>query len=364
MSGIMSAARSGRSVTCFRRRGCRRSSSLRGAYSHRSSARWTAELPTARPRIRCSASRGSTRPARRLARSLLERCVSLLEERAGRSRARAGTGSRTATYDNARLPHALIVGGAALGRRDDCGRRSRASGWLGDECGLAERHAAATGTPRTHSWRAGAGRRRRAAARRVRVRGGGARRVRRHRRHRARCPRARRAFEWFLGRNRLERPLYDFATGGCSDGLGDEASTKRRCRVDPRVPSRTSRSRRGGAAARRPCAGHARRRSMTDPRALPSACDANPILTAADWPEPVNVVFNPARRAGRRRDRPARPGRGPDRDFASDRRPLAKRGRRLAGGLVAVARPPTRRGDEQWGFEDARPSGWRSSIAS
>ena len=33
--------------------------------------------------------------------------------------------------------------------------------------------------------------------------------------------RAQRAFEWFLGRNRLGRPLYDFATGGCCDGLGD-----------------------------------------------------------------------------------------------------------------------------------------------
>ncbi|MGD9418955.1 MAG: glycosyltransferase family 4 protein [Verrucomicrobiota bacterium JB025] len=30
---------------------------------------------------------------------------------------------------------------------------------------------------------------------------------------------ARRAFEWFLGRNDLGVPLYDFATGGCSDGL-------------------------------------------------------------------------------------------------------------------------------------------------
>jgi hypothetical protein len=30
------------------------------------------------------------------------------------------------------------------------------------------------------------------------------------------------AFEWFLGRNRLQRPVYDFATGGCSDGLGSE----------------------------------------------------------------------------------------------------------------------------------------------
>ena len=30
---------------------------------------------------------------------------------------------------------------------------------------------------------------------------------------------ARRAFEWFLGRNDLGRPLYDSSTGGCGDGL-------------------------------------------------------------------------------------------------------------------------------------------------
>lgn len=30
---------------------------------------------------------------------------------------------------------------------------------------------------------------------------------------------AKRAFEWFLGRNDLGLPLYDFATGGCGDGL-------------------------------------------------------------------------------------------------------------------------------------------------
>ena len=34
--------------------------------------------------------------------------------------------------------------------------------------------------------------------------------------------RAQCAFDWFLGRNRLDRPLYDFSTGGCSDGLGEE----------------------------------------------------------------------------------------------------------------------------------------------
>jgi hypothetical protein len=30
------------------------------------------------------------------------------------------------------------------------------------------------------------------------------------------------AFEWFLGRNLLGLPVYDFASGGCHDGLGDE----------------------------------------------------------------------------------------------------------------------------------------------
>jgi len=30
---------------------------------------------------------------------------------------------------------------------------------------------------------------------------------------------AKRAFEWFLGRNDLARPLYDSGSGGCADGL-------------------------------------------------------------------------------------------------------------------------------------------------
>ena len=30
---------------------------------------------------------------------------------------------------------------------------------------------------------------------------------------------AKRAFEWFLGRNDLGLSLYDFTTGGCGDGL-------------------------------------------------------------------------------------------------------------------------------------------------
>jgi hypothetical protein len=30
----------------------------------------------------------------------------------------------------------------------------------------------------------------------------------------------RESFAWFLGANRLGLPMYDFATGGCRDGMG------------------------------------------------------------------------------------------------------------------------------------------------
>ena len=51
--------------------------------------------------------------------------------------------------------------------------------------------------------------------------------------------RATRAFEWFLGRNHLQRPLYDFATGGCSDGLGERSpEPERGRRVDTLAPPR------------------------------------------------------------------------------------------------------------------------------
>jgi glycosyltransferase involved in cell wall biosynthesis len=126
------------------------------------------------------------------------------------------------TYDNARLSQALIAGASALGRDElvDVGLESLR--WLGDESGLDGDVLRLTG----HH-----GRRRGEAAP-----GGGdeqpldaaalveaeltAFAVTRDAEHGVR---ARRAFEWFMGRNHLQRPLYDFATGGCSDGLGSEA---------------------------------------------------------------------------------------------------------------------------------------------
>ena len=160
------------------------------------------------------------------ARLLLERSVGRLAD-AHRSCAAEGWEwfEDELTYDNARLPHALITGGAALGREDLTETGLRALRWLGNESGLAE------GTLRLTGHR---GRRRdepapglgdeqpldaaafvEAELAAFAVTGDLEHRLR-----------AQRAFDWFLGRNRLQRPLYDFATGGCCDGLGDEGANE------------------------------------------------------------------------------------------------------------------------------------------
>ncbi len=124
-------------------------------------------------------------------------------------------------YDNARLPQALIAGGAALGRADDVATGLASLRWLGDESGLAD------GMLRLSGHR---GRKRgepaedsgdeqpleatafvEAELAAFDITGDREHGVRAHL-----------AFDWFLGRNHLNRPLYDFATGGCSDGLGSE----------------------------------------------------------------------------------------------------------------------------------------------
>ena len=95
--------------------------------------------------------------------------------------------------------------------------------WLGDECGLDDEALRLPGHLRSSARERRPRRRRRAAARRSRPGRSGAERLRDHTRNGARTHGRSRAFEWFLGRNRLRRPLYDFATGGCSDGLGAAA---------------------------------------------------------------------------------------------------------------------------------------------
>jgi hypothetical protein len=126
------------------------------------------------------------------------------------------------SYDNARLSQALISGARALGRGDLEASGLESLRWLGDESGLEDDVLRLAG----HR-----GRRRgepvhdsgdeqpldASAVVEAELAAYAATRDPEH------GVRAIRAFEWFLGRNSLQKPLYDFATGGCSDGLGSEA---------------------------------------------------------------------------------------------------------------------------------------------
>ena len=196
------------------------------------------------------------------ARRLLERCVTQLEDAYETSADDDWHWFEDAlTYDNARLPQALILGGTALEREDAVAAGLESLAWLGDECGLTEgllRLPGNDGRDRDEP-APGAGDEQPLDASAFVEAELSAFAVTGDAEHGAR---AQRAFDWFLGRNRLGRPLYDFATGGCCDGLGEtDVNDERRRRVDARLP---------------PCAARARRRR-------PAACraDAEPAKTAA-----------------------------------------------------------------------------------
>ena len=156
------------------------------------------------------------------ARLLLERLVDQLEDDYER------TASDTwrwfeddLRYDNARVPQALIVGGEALGRRDAVETGLKSLSWLGDECGLAEGMLRLPGHCGRHRDEPapGQGDEQPLDASALVEAELAAFAVTHDPEHGAR---AQTAFDWFLGRNRLNRPLYDFATGGCGDGLGED----------------------------------------------------------------------------------------------------------------------------------------------
>jgi glycosyltransferase involved in cell wall biosynthesis len=123
------------------------------------------------------------------------------------------------SYDNARLPQALLSGSSALGREDLTELGLESLRWLGDECGLQEDLLRLPGHRGRRRGEAAPGRGDEqpldaAALVEAELVAFAVTRRPEH------GVRARHSFEWFLGRNRLHRPLYDFATGGCSDGLG------------------------------------------------------------------------------------------------------------------------------------------------
>jgi glycosyltransferase involved in cell wall biosynthesis len=157
------------------------------------------------------------------AKHLLERFVDQLAD-AYRATAQEGWSwfEDELTYDNARLSQALISGGSALHLDEVTELGLESLRWLGDESGLAgdllqlaghrgRRHGdtvAETGDEQPLDAAALVEAELAAFA----ITGATVHGIR-----------ATHAFEWFLGRNGLRKPLYDFATGGCSDGLGNEA---------------------------------------------------------------------------------------------------------------------------------------------
>lgn len=126
------------------------------------------------------------------------------------------------TYDNARLPQALLAAGRRLDDHAlvDAGLESLS--WYGEQCALSSPVVHLVG----NSWRDrdggsdGGGDEQpldAAALVEAYVEALAATGQREHGRL------AVRAFEWFVGRNHLELDVYDFATGGCHDGLGEDA---------------------------------------------------------------------------------------------------------------------------------------------
>jgi hypothetical protein len=156
------------------------------------------------------------------ARRLLERLVQQLGEAYERTASDDWLWFEdTLSYDNARLSQALLLGANALGRADLAERGLDSLRWLGDECGLDGDGLRLPGHRGRHRGEPvpGAGDEQpldAAALVEAELSAFAVTRTAEHGR------RAIKAFEWFLGRNRLRVPLYDFATGGCCDGLGSE----------------------------------------------------------------------------------------------------------------------------------------------
>jgi hypothetical protein len=156
------------------------------------------------------------------ARRMLERLADQLAEAYGRNASADWRWFEAKlTYDNARLPQALLSCGSALERDDLTQIGLESLRWFGDECGLRDgllRLPGHHGRSRGEAAPGGGDEQPLEAAALVEAELTAFAVT-----HRAEHGvRARRSFEWFLGRNRLHRPLYDFATGGCSDGLEAE----------------------------------------------------------------------------------------------------------------------------------------------
>jgi glycosyltransferase involved in cell wall biosynthesis len=126
------------------------------------------------------------------------------------------------TYDNARLPQALIAGGCRLCDPEIVREGIRSLDWYAGEVGLDGPHLRLVGHRgrRRGEPHPGAGDEQPLDAAALVEAEVDAFLVTGDDAHRHR---AERAFGWFLGRNRLQQCVYDFSTGGCHDGVGEAA---------------------------------------------------------------------------------------------------------------------------------------------
>ena len=189
--------------------------------SERSPARSRCE----RPRIPCSASPASTRTGsspRPIGCSSGSSTSSPTHTSAPHRR--TGAGSRTSSATTMRGSRRRCSAAATRSAAPDLAELGLESlRWLGDECGL---DGDALRLPGHRGRRRGepcAGHRRRAAARRRGIRRGRAEPLLPSPARPSTASGRPARSSGSSGRNRLQRPLYDFATGGCSDGLGSEA---------------------------------------------------------------------------------------------------------------------------------------------
>ncbi|MBW1697938.1 MAG: glycosyltransferase family 4 protein [Deltaproteobacteria bacterium] len=122
------------------------------------------------------------------------------------------------TYANARLPHALILTGYDLQDKEMLDTGFRSLKWLLEIQTAAEGHLSIIGND---GWMRRDGERARFAQQPIEVMGlieacADAFRITKNRQW---LRDARRCFDWFMGKNDLNIPVYDFKTGGCHDGL-------------------------------------------------------------------------------------------------------------------------------------------------
>jgi len=159
-------------------------------------------------------------PEDRLATPLVDLLAGRLLSRFKRNGAKVWPwGENVLTYDNARLPHALLAGGRVLGRAEMVERGLGSLEWL-----LARQTVAGQFAPVANAgWYRRGGAMARFDQQPLEADGtiGACLEAYRATRDKRWLERGELCFRWFLGENDLGLPLYDEATGGCRDGLRD-----------------------------------------------------------------------------------------------------------------------------------------------